>query len=369
MDDSSSLLPASDVVTEQGRLNTFQNWPHSAAVDPASLAQAGFFYLGQADRVRCAFCGGTLKNWRHGDDPWQEHLSHFAQCLFIQGHNVQSTHMQPAHSNSISLGMAEAGGMGFGRLNPHHPDYQTMDSRLASFQGWPQTTVQKPADLIEAGFFYTGQTDCVRCFCCGGTLRNWEPSDQPWDEHAHWFPRCPYLLQQKGRGYMLEVQRRLGPAGRARVTPSPSSSPSRKGIGGNDKLAQMMQYESVKEALSMGFKPEQVQRALQKILTSSGGKAPDLSQLVNMIIGDDKTSVVQSARGSGQSEQAQEAGPTVQRSGNDDRTLCKICLDREVEVTFLPCGHLVCCAECSKHVQQCPVCRRIVKASMRTFLS
>ena len=51
-----------------------------------------------------------------------------------------------------------------------------------------------------------------------------------------------------------------------------------------------------------------------------------------------------------------------------DRTLCKICLDREVAVTFLPCGHLVCCSQCAQHIEQCPVCRQVVRASIRTYL-
>ncbi|KAF5901533.1 lck-interacting transmembrane adapter 1 isoform X1, partial [Clarias magur] len=34
-----------------------------------------------------------------------------------------------------------------------------------------------------------GQSDNVKCFFCDGNLRNWEPGDDPWQEHAKWFPR------------------------------------------------------------------------------------------------------------------------------------------------------------------------------------
>ncbi|XP_041350969.1 baculoviral IAP repeat-containing protein 7-like [Gigantopelta aegis] len=47
--------------------------------------------------------------------------------------------------------------------------------------------------------------------------------------------------------------------------------------------------------------------------------------------------------------------------GLEDRIMCKICMAKEVEVTFLPCGHLVCCEECSRHVTNCPICRKSVK--------
>ncbi|KAH9508099.1 hypothetical protein Btru_052848 [Bulinus truncatus] len=52
-------------------------------------------------------------------------------------------------------------------------------------------------DLAEAGFYYAGYSDCVRCFHCGGGIFNWEVGDNAWVEHARWFPRCQYILQKK----------------------------------------------------------------------------------------------------------------------------------------------------------------------------
>lgn len=36
---------------------------------------------------------------------------------------------------------------------------------------------------------YLGQQDKVRCFFCYGGLQSWERGDDPWTEHARWFPR------------------------------------------------------------------------------------------------------------------------------------------------------------------------------------
>ena len=47
-------------------------------------------------------------------------------------------------------------------------------------------------------FVFPGFGDCVRCFSCGGGLRNWEDGDIPWIEHARWYPCCEYLKQRKG---------------------------------------------------------------------------------------------------------------------------------------------------------------------------
>lgn len=36
---------------------------------------------------------------------------------------------------------------------------------------------------------YAGKRDTVQCFSCGGCLGNWEDDDDPWKEHAKWFPK------------------------------------------------------------------------------------------------------------------------------------------------------------------------------------
>ena len=38
-----------------------------------------------------------------------------------------------------------------------------------------------------------GTGDGMKCFQCGGLLLNWEPEDDPWEEHERWFPDCVHL--------------------------------------------------------------------------------------------------------------------------------------------------------------------------------
>ena len=52
---------------------------------------------------------------------------------------------------------------------------------------------------ITSLFDMAGNQDAVSCFCCGGVLRNWEPEDDPWTEHRHWFPFCEFLKSQPVR--------------------------------------------------------------------------------------------------------------------------------------------------------------------------
>ncbi|GBP93623.1 Death-associated inhibitor of apoptosis 2 [Eumeta japonica] len=49
--------------------------------------------------------------------------------------------------------------------------------------------------------------------------------------------------------------------------------------------------------------------------------------------------------------------------------LCKVCMDSEVSVVFLPCGHLVSCAKCGASLAACPLCRAPVRALVRAYLA
>lgn len=50
-----------------------------------------------------------------------------------------------------------------------------------------------------------------------------------------------------------------------------------------------------------------------------------------------------------------------------DRYLCKICMENQVRVTFLPCGHLACCGSCSSSVSLCPICRMSIEDHINTY--
>ncbi|KAB2616141.1 mitochondrial ubiquitin ligase activator of NFKB 1 [Pyrus ussuriensis x Pyrus communis] len=47
--------------------------------------------------------------------------------------------------------------------------------------------------------------------------------------------------------------------------------------------------------------------------------------------------------------------------------LCVICLEREYNAVFVPCGHMCCCTTCSLHLTSCPLCRRRIDQAVKTF--
>lgn len=91
---------------------------------------------------------------------------------------------------------------------PAYPDYAILSTRLATFSEWPKSMKQKPKELAEAGFFYTGKGDQALCFYCGGGLKNWEENDDPWEQHALWFSKCGFLLLQKTNEFVDRIRKK-----------------------------------------------------------------------------------------------------------------------------------------------------------------
>lgn len=52
-----------------------------------------------------------------------------------------------------------------------------------------------------------------------------------------------------------------------------------------------------------------------------------------------------------------------------DQQTCKICLKEPVSILFLPCGHLVSCVNCAPMFRRCPICRKFINGTVKTFLS
>lgn len=97
--------------------------------------------------------------------------------------------------------------MSFPKNIPVYPEYVIETTRLHTFEEWPDNHKQRPEQFAEAGFFYCGTGDRVRCFSCGGGLKDWENNDEPWEQHARWFSHCRYVKLAKGQLYIDAVLR------------------------------------------------------------------------------------------------------------------------------------------------------------------
>uniref|UniRef100_A0A8C0D7C7 RING-type E3 ubiquitin transferase n=1 Tax=Balaenoptera musculus TaxID=9771 RepID=A0A8C0D7C7_BALMU len=303
--------------------------------------------MGPEDGTKCWCCGLEPSRCAAGGHPtWGHHRPH-SPCGHLRGQCPDRALSWGGrdHMDGQILGQLrplaeeeeeEDGAGDAPSARPAFPGMGSEELRLASLHAWPPSAVVPPELLAAAGFFHTGQQDKVRCFFCYGGLQSWEQGDDPWTEHARWFPRCEFLLRTKGRDFVCRIQESCcrvpgswdrseepedaGPATpSAPVPPGPElPTPSRE-----------VQVEGAREA--DGARAERVPVALE----APGARDADAEEQLQRL--------------------------------REERT-CRVCLDRTVAVVFVPCGHLA-CAECAPSLQLCPICRAPIRSCVRTFLS
>ncbi|XP_048883514.1 E3 ubiquitin-protein ligase XIAP isoform X1 [Brienomyrus brachyistius] len=337
--DESQYPMVRDMCSEDARLRSFVGWPSSAPVTARVLAQAGFYYLGERDRVQCFCCGGMLADWDDGDDPWTEHEKYYSNCFFILGHdvgNVPSQHPPERVQEQQRL------------------SNETFEGRHQSFQG-----VQHPVDTIllaRAGFYRSGPPDRVMCFKCGGGLKNWQPDEDPWEEHAKHYPGCSFLLSEKGQEFVNSVQ--LGNTRRSSQNTSHANGFSRLETGQN-----VMQFKIAQQAVEMGLDPKKVESTILEKMRSTGEEYTKVELLVEDVL-------KSSAEGSVEEPQANSDEDPLEKLRKLQREKqCKVCMDSDISVVFTPCGHLVTCSNCSKSLSKCPICCAVITQKIKTYIS
>ena len=90
-------------------------------------------------------------------------------------------------------------------FKPMHPTKMYYIDREQSFTDWPQQMAQKPKDLIQNGFFYTGIGDRVTCFYCNVTLKQWEKNDCIETEHLKWEPNCLFAKMVSSKVAFFDI--------------------------------------------------------------------------------------------------------------------------------------------------------------------
>lgn len=354
--------------------------------------------------------------------------------------------------------------------SPKYPKWENELVRLKSYTGWPAQISQKPRELAMAGLLYLGSGDRVKCYWCGGELHDWEPQDNPMEEHAKWFTMCGYVRMVMGDDYIQKVRDKQN--GLIDEVPQVSD------IFSHPHVLAVLQHGYTREQIQSAFdhygkeklynahslmnaiefnKPQQ--HRLQSVESTSEKASPLLASDTtgtNKFSGLNHTVWSQSKamdEGTGediapfwleakkkelnspgedegividdvemedteckndqsitttkdttentnetedkqpkdnQSKELPESSKTAReklgqvinmKNKKDidpveleneklkDQKLCKICMDKELAITFLPCGHLATCEECSKSLSECPICRKHITNTVKVFWS
>ncbi|KAF7250447.1 Baculoviral IAP repeat-containing protein 1 [Varanus komodoensis] len=183
--------------SEAKRLKTFLSTPpdnFNSTWAPSEMATNGFYHTGVKTAIQCFCCGLVLLARSFRRSPHESHKKYSPHCEFILGKEVGNIPKFEVRVQNPENSPSEV-----------TKGYKEVEKRLDSFTGWPFYVGEvQPALLADAGFFFTGIKDTVQCFACAGSLGNWEEGDDPWKEHAKWFPKCEFLQQKKSSDEIKE---------------------------------------------------------------------------------------------------------------------------------------------------------------------
>ncbi|XP_061714420.1 baculoviral IAP repeat-containing protein 7-B [Cydia pomonella] len=474
------------------RLLSFINWQDDS-ISREALVSAGFYHAGEG-RLRCAWCGGELAPFRNLGSlgaPVDIHRRYFPRCDYAlrldnayRASNI-SPPFSPPHTpqvesprNSVmsegalhnsrllarnGQNCTQLGVVGVSGRGVQHPALASLAARRATFAEWPRGRPQAPDTLAEAGFFYTGQDDQVCCFYCDGGLGKWEASDEPWAEHARWFPGCGFVQLVKGADFVAQHRAsQLPPRSTSddRSVNTRQRNPSVNFPVNESQVEEQMDSQQALVALGAGLDAARVRRAIRRRLQATGLPFTSSEALIDAVLDEqlneeswgvttnqrfardilaealrefapaaglipspdcDQTSQSESSSRSRTPNEPQPSQEVIvahadtsqtasrdpvslnsSRLSNDrvssdstDRVeskkenspvrkklsleeenrqlkearMCKVCMDSEVSVVFLPCGHLVSCARCGAALASCPLCRSPVRALVRAYLA
>lgn len=422
-------------------------WPKMDIISPASLAKAGFFYY-KDDSVCCAFCRGKVRNWEEGmciifddkkinksiytllgDLAMEEHRRHFPNCQFVQGKPVGNVPIESDpdincnDSSKVSnFYIDNDPGQEPIKINynksmtPKFPPFIEKNKREMTFshENWPTTGKPDKKLFIDAGFFFTGKGDRTRCYHCGGNLINWKPEENPMEEHALFFPECPFIISIMGADYLefVKFKKQIIEMRSKMETPYESKAYD---INCLRKIS-FENFTAMKQAarriLSRLGQPKHTQQTYQEYLDKffffldcnklfyylsrmnvlQASSQDDINIDDNGIDSPLRNSSIfclpessDSDYSSSNSDCEDILSPKSERESslssslsllcnknsknNHSSLICLICYDKMIQVVFLPCGHQMACMKCASQLNTCPICRQIITDKVRTYFA
>ncbi|XP_056015256.1 uncharacterized protein LOC125677307 [Ostrea edulis] len=315
------------------RISSYTDWPAAMTQTPRDMSLAGFFYAGYGDYTRCFFCGGGLRNWEAGDDPWVEHARWFSKCAFVRQNRGQQF---------IDLVLKRAA-----EVEEQRQLEETGETQTNIQTGDPATTQTKEDKIMKSA--------AVR------SIKDMGYDDETIKAAISTIKsRLPRGKHKVSAQEILEVIFEMSDSRRATETSNNQSS----GL--------VDQSETVNERASSN--PNQSDTATERI-----NQSDTTTERINQSTNEEAAFREASNTGDCNLEEAATnslPNPTFdeltslrhENTSLKDQILCKICMEKNVSIAFLPCGHLACCVDCAPAMRKCPICREFVRGTVKTFL-
>lgn len=406
------------MVSEAERRRTFTaHWPIETIVKANDCAKEGFYYTGVADRVQCAFCGGIVRNWERGDVPKLQHKNFFNYCRMVQNKPCQNIPLNECGlpkelmTNQLSSNFrtdskpATLGDLNINTVRPKDPSLSVFTKRKETYKRYSDSNPVPADKLCEAGFFYEGIGDKVKCFWCDGALEMWSKGDEPWMEHAKWYPGCTYVQQTKGLDFIRKARATMTPDN---VHTADTLTYNKGDVAFLDvKIPEpepelpVESKDGYKFCLSLGYRHEDI-KEVYEANNNEEFDIEDQARLVGIVQelfegNRESLEKFKEERSTQQKRETKSDGveqmdtstlpsrrinlPELITNPNEpsdkeckdilDAMKCKKCKTRLAGAVVLPCGCFCLCQECSRGnlPTKCPACSNLVKGACRTFLS
>ena len=308
------------------------------------------------------------------------------QLLTLSNNRIQKLSLS---SNDENVSWTHLGFIS--HIRPANSDYISYDIRLNSFYSiderpcnnknvWADVT--SPEQLAEAGFYYCGLTDHVKCYHCGNGVRNWHYNEDPLMVHAILYPNCELVLCKKGQKLKNDD-----------ITfhhhhVKKQNSGVFKSVSQTD-MEVLLKLDLMIYAMNKGIDKEYVALLLKQKLESTGipflsfiefwdvFMARDIPTPPSLILKHQLSSLDQQQQ---QQQQQHEEVKNSERNQNyyenkkekEEENInnkqCKICENKPIEILYVPCFHMITCSSCAPTVISCPVCRTMISYIIKPIL-
>ncbi|XP_055882840.1 uncharacterized protein LOC106078841 isoform X3 [Biomphalaria glabrata] len=339
------------------RLQTFKTFPRNAEQYPIMLAANGFINTGfdVTDKTTCFYCMKSYENWRYTDDIKSIHLRISPTCPMAIGlkcvnvpistqkmitfHSAVSTNHEdlPMESRSIeSL-----------TLNSQIPEVGENFNRSHEASSSVQDTNQAGGFQVSDQFAEGSETALPVCFYCNVPDSYTDNGQDIMVKHIINSPSCGYVKLQMGHNYVetvLELATQQSQITEQMIRDRmnlPIAVGDRMNLPG-DARDRMNLPRDARDRINLpraiAFYPVTGGRYLQPGLTRAqvphSGNISDLQAEYNWRL---------------------------------SRLICEICQRKDVQVIFIPCGHVITCVECSLLQEFCNSCHSHIEGKTRIF--
>uniref|UniRef100_A0A8C1GTK6 E3 ubiquitin-protein ligase XIAP n=1 Tax=Cyprinus carpio TaxID=7962 RepID=A0A8C1GTK6_CYPCA len=383
------IVPDDGWSSMHNRVNSFQRFPRSEEFSAERLARAGFYFTGQADRVCCFSCHATVEDWNRGDTPLNRHQQASPDCTFLScahGMRVSNFIQSPVYDEEAEARefQLRTGEVVDQTIYPKVLHMKSEEARLNTFSDWPADAPVQPEDLAAAGMYYLGTEDLVQCFCCGQQLAGWEQGDDAWGEHAKHYPNCFFILGHDVGNVPLPTPRPRVNGQRASLETFEGRLDSFRGRQhpiDPDRLARAGFYSTGEQDRVLCFKCggglktwrpdedpwEEHARHYPGCSFLLAEKGEEYVNSVQLRSPKGDHSGYTSVEALIEDISAQENDPMTKLEKLQREKLCKVCMDRDINIVFIPCGHLVTCQKCSESLNKCPICCADITQKIKTY--